>query len=291
MQIFSMTGFGKSVLKTSTLHIVAEVRCLNSRSLDMNLRLSRTLYDLEPEIRARLASSLVRGKVDAGISLQFLNPEAEGVLNHDLLRRYVQMFREMCTEEHLSEQDILGAALQVPGLWKDPEIYLGEEEKSSVFQALEEALQDVHRFREKEGQKMAQVLLDLIEEIEQGRKAVLQLAGDRRSEIHQRLLEALASGDLKKAVDENRLEQEIIFYLEKLDIHEELVRLEAHIQHFLHTLHHETMCGRKLNFIAQEIGREINTAGAKAAHAGIQKHVTGMKDALEKIKELLLNVL
>lgn len=291
MPLYSMTGFGKSVLITENYNVSVEIRCLNGRNLDLSLRLSRTLVPLEAELRALLSEKLVRGKADAHVILQSQNPPHNTGLNEELLRAYIRKLKKIQQEEKLTHADLLEAALRLPDVITEAEEKLTEEQVKNVFKAVNEALENLTVFRKREGISMEQAVRKELENLEAGRRQIISLAVKRREAIRDRLRKALESEELKTAIDENRLEQELILYLEKLDINEELVRLEAHLSHFLRTLESEPHAGRKLGFIAQEIGREINTIGSKAAHAEIQRIITEMKDSLEKIKELLLNVL
>lgn len=291
MPLYSMTGFGKSVVHTPGYLVSAEIRCLNGRGFDLSLRLSRALAPLEAELRALLSEKLVRGKADAAVFLQSSNPQQTAGLNEELLRAYIRKLQAIAREEALPDADILGAALRLPDVVSESEEELSEEQVHNVFKAVEEALENLTAFRKNEGFSMEQAIAEQLKILETERRQIMALTGARRTALREKLLKALETAELKKAVDEDRLEQELILYLEKLDINEELVRLEAHLSHFRGTLESETYAGRKLGFVAQEIGREINTIGSKAAHAEIQRRVTDMKDALEKIKELLLNVL
>lgn len=291
MPLYSMTGFGRSVVQTEDYTVSVEVRCLNGRGLDLSLRLSRILAPLEAEIRAAMSEKLIRGKCDAVVLLQYQNSLQAAGINESLLRTYIQTLQKIVREEQLSHSDVLGAALRLPDVFTESELKISKEQEKHVFYCVEEALEKLTAFREREGRNMEIAITAQMGILEAERRIIEALAGNRFEAIREKLLKALESGDLKQAVDENRLEQELILYLEKLDINEELVRLEAHLSHFRRTLESEMYCGRKLGFIAQEIGREINTIGSKAAHAEIQRRVTNMKDALEKVKELLLNVL
>jgi uncharacterized protein (TIGR00255 family) len=291
MPLYSMTGFGKSVIHSEDYHISVEIRCLNGRGLDLSLRLSRILAPLEADIRAIISEKLVRGKADAVVLLQSQNSSQAVLLNEYLLRAYIKKLKKIAQEEELLHYDVLGAALRLPDVIAETEERPSKEQEGQVYKALKEALEKLNAFREREGRNMEHAITAQMDILEAERHHIGALTLSRREALREKLLKALEAGELKTAVDENRLEQELILYLEKLDINEELVRLEAHLAHFRRTLESEIYCGRKLGFIAQEIGREINTIGSKAAHAEIQRRVTNMKDALEKIKELLLNVL
>lgn len=291
MSLLSMTGFGKSVIHREHYRVIAEIRCLNGRGLDLSLRLSPRISDMEPELRAFLSERLIRGKADVVITFQSMGePENAGV-NETLLRNYIQKLRQITLTEDIPHSDILNAALRLPDVMTGTEEVVTEDKKKDVLLCADEALNKLEIFREKEGAGMAASVALLLESIHGHLAGIAKLAEERKEGFRLKLLRALESGELKAALDNNRFEQELIYYLEKQDINEEMVRLEAHLSHFRRTMENESHCGRKLGFIAQEIGREINTLGSKAAHAEIQKYVTEMKDSLEKIKELLLNIL
>lgn len=287
----SMTGFGKAVVQAPGLSVTAEVRSLNSKTLDLSLRLPRQAWSAEGIIRQQISAALVRGKVDATIHMQYTGVKEESQINVALFRSYLRELRRLCEEEAIPQDGLLQAVLQIPGLLESEPRELNNEEKEAVMVALENALNAVIAFRRREGEAMAQSIAGLLEQLEATRQCVAALAGNRKEYIRNRLREALFSAELLQAVDENRFEQEIIFYLEKSDIHEEILRMQAHLQHFRDAMQGEGPVGRKLSFIAQEIGREVNTIGAKAADAEIQKLVTEMKEDVEKVKELLMNVL
>ncbi|MCS6982392.1 MAG: YicC family protein [Flavobacteriales bacterium] len=286
-----MTGFGKAVVQAQGLSVTAEIRSLNSKTLDLNLRLPRQAWSVEGVIRQQISAALVRGKVDATIQVHYTELKENNQLNLALLRAYLRELRRICEEEAIPQEGLLEAVMQIPGLVESEPRELNAEEREALMKALENALNAVISFRRREGEAMAQSIAYLLEKLEFMRQRVEELAGKRKEYIRNRLREALLTAELREAMDENRLEQEIIFYLEKSDIHEEILRMQAHLSHFAETMRSDGPVGRKLSFIAQEIGREINTIGAKAADAEIQKLVTEMKEDLEKIKELLLNVL
>lgn len=286
-----MTGFGKSEAQVQNKKITVEIRSLNSKQLDLNLRLPALYRASEYEVRSILSRRMQRGKVDVFISVESQQVQAPASINHELFRHYM---RQLCDAMTFSGVEASYDAL-VPVVMRMPEVVsseaetLSDEEHKALIAATEAACDEIDRFREQEGATLIADLLKRIDLIEEYKTAVEPFEVKRSETIRQRIYDHLAQ--LKIDVDSNRLEQEMIFYIEKLDITEEKVRLKNHCNYFREVAGGEEGVGRKLGFIAQELGREINTMGSKANETNIQILVVKMKDELEKIKEQVLNIL
>ncbi|MEX2335906.1 MAG: YicC/YloC family endoribonuclease [Fulvivirga sp.] len=289
----SMTGYGSSHYTDDEKTINIEVKTLNSKYLDLNFRLPRAFSEREIAIRNLVSDKLQRGKVS--LSIDYLN-EKETVLkqryNEELFIKYYQMLKRLSDRVISSDEDLFKLALNSPDvIVTDQGEEVGEEEWTNLKALVENALEVCDKFRMKEGAELQQKFEGYIETIESHLEEVKVLDPRRVEKIRERIKGNLTKFIDEEGLDKNRLEQEIIYYIEKLDITEEKVRLESHLNHFKEVLADENSLGKKLGFISQEIGREINTIGSKANDAGVQKHVVAMKEELEKIKEQLLNVL
>lgn len=287
--IASMTGFGKASLQLEKAKYTFEIRSLNSKQLDLNMRLPNSVRVYEGELRRIVSEHLSRGKVDLTLSIESTDPST-GSMNIAALTSYVQLFKKIAEQEQV-ETDALALALRMPEVLNGAENSLSKEDWQKLQSALIEALQALNVFREDEGQILAKDLKVRIDSIGSLAERIKPLEGERIQRMREKLEKALESAQLKQDIDGNRLEQELIYYLEKFDVTEEQIRLRSHLNYFLTEMQNEEHSGRKLGFISQEIGREINTLGSKANHAEMQKLVVMMKDELEKIKEQLLNVL
>lgn len=287
----SMTGFGKGEALLQDKKITVELRSLNSKQLDLNLRLPALYRASEYEVRAMITRRLQRGKVDAFITVESQRVATPARINHELFRAYLQQLTDTLTFSGIdASYDVLvPMVMRMPEVISTEEAVVGEEEQQALLRAVEEACDRLDAFREQEGQILITDLLHRIDLIEQYKEEVVPYEESRCQTIRQRILDHLAK--LPVEVDHNRLEQEMIFYLEKLDITEEKVRLKNHCNYFREVAAGEEGIGRKLGFIAQELGREINTMGSKANETNIQILVVKMKDELEKIKEQVLNIL
>ncbi len=279
-----MTGYGKSIIDLPTKKITIEIKSLNSKNLDLNTRFPAIYREKEIEIRRKLAKELIRGKVDLSFFFETTAEESKTIINKSIVSHYVQQLQEIS-----KESDTLSIAMRLPDVLKIEREELDESEWSVIEIAINEAINQLQKFRKDEGDVLKTDFVLRIEAIRTNLNNVINLDDDRLMAVRERLLKAIS--DLKLTVDENRFEQELIYYLEKLDITEEKVRLDNHLNYFLEELNGEVSNGKKLAFISQEIGREINTIGSKANFAPMQKKVVQMKDELEKIKEQLLNVL
>ena len=289
--IKSMTGFGKGEASLSNKKITVEIRSLNSKQLDMNVKLPTLYRTFEFDIRSRVAAAVIRGKADISVTVENTAVNTSATINKELFREYL---RQMNDTLAFSGVDAAYDAI-VPVIMRMPEVVstqaeeVSAEEQAALMQALDAALEQFNAFREQEGATLIADLLRRVDKIEELKAEVVPYEQSRCETIKNRIRENLSQ--LKVDVDSNRLEQEMIFYIEKLDITEEKVRLSNHCRYFREVAANEEAAGRKLGFIAQEMGREINTLGSKANESNIQILVVKMKDELEKIKEQVLNIL
>ncbi len=283
--IQSMTGFGKSVLSLADKHISIEIKSLNSKSIDINTRIPQVYREKELDFRKLIAEQLQRGKVDFSIFIENTGTQTPSKINPNIVKSYIEQMRAI-VDGDLTE--LLKMAVRMPDALQTTSESISEEELSVIFQHINLAITDLQNFRTQEGKVLEKDFVLRINNINRLLQEVQGLDEERLALIRERLEKAVA--DIQN-VDVNRFEQELIFYLEKLDITEEKIRLKKHLDYFLETLHSEESNGRKLSFIAQEIGREVNTLGSKANFAPMQQLVVQMKDELEKIKEQVLNVL
>ena len=287
--IQSMTGYGKSVLQLPTKKITIEIKSLNSKSLDLNVRIPSYYKEKELDVRKKLANELVRGKVDFSIFVEMTADETSTIVNPGVVKNYIQQLKNMLETDSNNELELLKMAIQMPDALKTEREELDENEWNLINQTVDEAIKEIIQYRIDEAAALEDDFRTRIANIKSYLDEVKALDNQRIEFVKERLKKAI--DDLKVTVDENRFEQELIYYLEKLDINEEKVRLENHLNYFLQTLETEDSNGRKLGFIVQEMGREINTMGSKSNHTEMQKLVVMMKDELEKIKEQVLNVL
>lgn len=285
--IQSMTGFGKATLQLPTKKITVEVKSLNSKGLDLNVRMPSLYREMELGLRNQIALKLERGKVDFSIFIESTAEQTSTKVNVPIVKGYIEQLRAVYAEAE--ETELMKMAIRMPDTMKIEREEIDENDWGQIETAIEEALQNILNFRKDEGQSLEKEFQLRIANIRQYMNEALALDPERVQAIKDRLQTAIA--ELKVNVDENRFEQELIYYLEKLDITEEKVRLTNHLDYFLETIKGNEANGRKLGFITQEMGREINTMGSKSNHAQMQKLVVQMKDELEKIKEQVLNVL
>jgi len=284
--IRSMTGYGKKETQWEDKRISIEIRALNSKNADVNLRTPSYLRELDTEIRKRLATKMFRGKIDLSLFVEFNGQNAPTKINTQVVRAYMEQLKDL---GDATSSERLALAMRLPDTLSADRDGLEEEEKAVVFKLLESVITDLNKYRSDEGAELEKEFIHRINLIENHLEEVKKVDPERNQKIELKLREALA--DLKIEIDANRFEQELIFYLEKFDITEEKVRLKNHLDYFKKIMKSDDPVGKKLGFIAQEMGREINTIGSKANHAALQKIVVQMKDELEKIKEQLLNVL
>lgn len=288
-----MTGFGTATIEESNFKAVVEVKSLNSKFLDANLRLPRAFNDKELEVRNLLANTLERGKVSLSIEFAELSDSKPKVkINKAIVKAYFDELNETAAALGVTSEDTFRMAMQMP---QATEPVLDSEDTdeiwSKVKQTIELALQNCNKFRDQEGKQLEEKISSYIHTIAEMLDKVNEKDPERVKNIKDRVKQRIK--DLKEddSFDENRFEQEMIYYIEKLDISEEKVRLKTHLDYFLKTMESKEANGKKLGFISQEIGREINTIGSKANDASIQQYVVKMKEELEKIKEQALNIL
>ncbi len=284
--IRSMTGYGKKETQWEDKRISIEIRALNSKNADINLRTPSYLREIDPEIRKRLASKMYRGKIDLTMYVEYNGQNAPTKINTQIVNAYMEQLKALGDS---TSSERLALAMRLPDTLSSDRDSLEETEKKIVFNLLDTVIQDINGYRTDEGTQLKKDFILRINLIEDHLNAIKKIDPERNQKIELKLKEALA--DLKIEIDNNRFEQELIFYLEKFDITEEKVRLKNHLNYFKKIMKSKEPVGKKLGFIAQEIGREINTIGSKANHSELQKIVVQMKDELEKIKEQLLNVL
>ena len=281
-----MTGFGKTEAQWEDKSLSIEIRSLNSKSADINLRTPSYLREIDTEIRKRIAKKLHRGKIDLNIFIEFNGKNAPTAINASVVKGYMDQLKQI---EKNNEIDHLAIAMRLPDTLSSERNTLQEDEKKAVFNLLDDAIKNIETYRLDEGKVLEKDFLLRLDLIETYLEEAIKIDPERSKKIESKLRASLE--ELKIEIDSNRFEQELIFYLEKFDITEEKVRLQNHLDYFKKVLKNDFPNGKKLGFIAQEIGREINTIGSKANHSELQKIVVQMKDELEKIKEQLLNVL
>ena len=287
----SMTGFGKSEVVINGKTITAEIRSLNSKQLDLGLKTPVAYRELENEIRSLVSKRVVRGKVDLLVSVVSTEVATASRIDKPLFAAYIKQMNEALAYAgvEVDYEAIIPVVMKMPNVIQADTADASEEEKKAVMAAVEGAIDKLDAFRKQEGAILIADLLRRVDLIEQMRNEIIPFEAARTEAVRQRIREGIEK--LGVEVDNNRLEQEMIFYIEKLDITEEKVRLENHCKYFREVAATEEAAGRKLGFIAQEMGREINTTGSKANQHDIQKLVVKMKDELEKIKEQVLNIL
>ncbi|MEL0074090.1 MAG: YicC/YloC family endoribonuclease [Flavobacteriaceae bacterium] len=281
-----MTGYGKKETQWEDRLISLEIRALNSKTADVNLRTPAYLRELDTVFRKHLASRMHRGKIDLTIYVEFNGENAPTKINTQIVNSYIKQL-ESLAEATPSER--LALAMRLPDTLTSERNSLSESEKKILFILLDQVIDEITHYRKEEGESLEKDFMHRIEKIENYLEDVKKIEPERNQKVKAKLRNAL--DELEVEIDHNRFEQELIYYLEKFDITEEKVRLTNHLAYFKKAMSSTEPIGKKLGFIAQEIGREINTIGSKANHAELQKIVVQMKDELEKIKEQLLNVL
>lgn len=285
--IRSMTGFARSSFESQDISMTVEVRALNSKNLELNLRLPYSYRSWEDELRTAIKPQLLRGKVDVNFNVNHQGAAAAAELNKGVITDYIQQLREIAD---VTPAKLLPIATRLPDALQSAEVLPDDNQKKEVFGLVQQAIRQLIDYQTAEGQAMIKDLNTQIESIKKGLEHVNDKKDLRIQQVRSKLQDNLKS--LAVEVDQNRFEQELIFYLEKFDINEEIVRLRQHLLYFCEVMNNERETkGKKLGFIAQEIGREINTIGSKANDASLQKEIVQMKDALERIKEQLLNIL
>lgn len=284
--IYSMTGYGKSVLQLPTKKVTIEVKSLNSKNLDLNARMPSIYREKELSIRKLLADELVRGKVEFSIYVEATAEDTSTQINAPAVKQYMQQLKSIVDSNDI---ELLKMAVRFPDALNTIREEIDEKEWLAIEKEIKKAVKDLNNHRLNEGQALEQDFNNRIVKIGEILEQVIAMDPDRIAGVRERLNKGVA--ELKEKFDENRFQQELIYYIEKFDITEEKVRLQNHLNYFKESLNTKDSNGKKLGFIGQEMGREINTIGSKSNYAPMQKLVVQMKDELEKIKEQLLNVL
>ena len=284
--IQSMTGYGKTVLQLPTKKITIELKSLNSKNLDLNVRMPAYYREKELNVRKKLASALVRGKIDFSIYVEDNGGEVSSKINEKTVKTYMNQLKNIVDS---NEIELLKMAIRLPDALKTEREELDEEEWGKIDEAMVETIEKINSYRIDEGKTLQNDFVLRSSNIENLLQKVIEIDPKRMEHVKEKLKKGIV--ELEAKVDENRFEQELIYYIEKLDITEEKVRLKNHLDYFNKELNSTVSNGKKLGFITQEIGREINTIGSKSNFAEMQKLVVQMKDELEKIKEQNLNVL
>ncbi|MGB3608170.1 MAG: YicC/YloC family endoribonuclease [Psychroserpens sp.] len=285
--IQSMTGYGKSVLQLPTKKISIEIKSLNSKNLDLNTRMPSMYREKELPIRKLIASKLIRGKVDFSLYMEITGEETSTQINNAVVKQYIKQLKEVINTG--DETEYLKMAVRMPDAMTTEREEMDEDEWHEIAKEIDSSLEKIEQYRLDEGQSLEADFTERVKNISQLLDEVIAMDPDRIEGVRERLTKGIA--DIKEKVDENRFEQELVYYIEKFDITEEKVRLKNHLDYFIKAVKSDDSNGKKLGFISQEMGREINTIGSKSNHAPMQKLVVQMKDELEKIKEQLLNVL
>ena len=282
-----MTGYGKVVVELPTKTLRIEIRSLNSKSLDLNMRMPGDYRSKELELRKIIGSRLGRGKVDVSLYVELDKSDAAAKINTSVVQNYIHQLKGITSSD--SDLELLKMAVRMPDAISTEKEEVEAEEWSEILKATAEVLNRIQGYRTDEGLALLEDFSTRINNIDSLLKSILEMDPKRLKNVRERLVKGVAN--LRETLDQNRFEQELIYYIEKLDVTEEKIRLQNHLDYFTKTLNSKESNGKKLGFISQEIGREINTIGSKANYAPMQKLVVQMKDELEKIKEQLLNVL
>lgn len=284
--ILSMTGFGRAETVYKGKKITVDIKSLNSKNFDLNVKVPLRYKEKEFDIRKLLNDKILRGKVDCYISCESLEDSNEVTINQDIVKNYMTQLREVGSDA--TEFELLKMAVRMPDVLSTKSSELEDDEWKALLEVVQESVDRFIEFRQTEGNQLAEEIEKIVQNIEYNLSEVAQYEEERIQPIKDRYLSALKNFE---NVDETRYYQEMVYFVEKLDISEEKVRLSQHIKYYLEVMKNEDFNGKKLGFIAHEMGREINTLGSKANHSEIQKLVVEMKDDLEKIKEQTLNVL
>lgn len=281
-----MTGYGKSVIELPSKKITVEIKSLNSKNMDLNARIPSAYREKELFLRNRISKSLSRGKVDFNLFVELTGESSNSMVNEAVVKQYMGQLSEISDGD---ATELLKMAIRLPDALKTEREEIDQSEFNQIIEAVDAALEAINNYRSSEGKALETEFLQRVINIGELLDKVIEMDPQRIDNVKERLRRAIS--ELKESVDENRFEQELIYYLEKYDITEEKVRLKNHLDYFKETLETHASNGKKLGFISQEIGREINTIGSKANFAPMQQLVVQMKDELEKIKEQALNVL
>ncbi len=289
--IRSMTGYGSAYAETPVKKVTVELRSLNSKQIDINTKIPWYYKEKEIELRSKISQALLRGKVDLVISIDTLDDENLPTLNKDAIKNYYKQLIDVAGELYIeNRKELLSIIMRLPETLKTDKQTVSDEEWETLNGLMDNAIIELDKFRLEEGKSIEKDMRERIRNIDACIKEIIPFEKERISRIREKIINNLKQLE-NENIDENRLEQEILYYIEKLDINEEKVRLKKHCDYFIETLETIDSQGKKLAFISQEIGREINTLGSKANDARIQRIVVMMKDELEKVKEQVLNVL
>jgi len=284
--IQSMTGYGKSVIQLPTKKISIEIKSLNSKNLDLNTRMPSMYREKELSIRKLIASKLVRGKVDFSLYMEITGEETSTQINKTVVNQYMKQLKDVVDGD---ATELLKMAIRLPDAVTTERDEIDENEWKQIAEVIDNSLEKIQKYRLDEGKSLEDDFVNRVKNISELLDQVIAIDPERIDGVRERLNKGIS--EIKEKVDENRFEQELVYYIEKFDITEEKVRLTNHLDYFQKALKSEDSNGKKLGFISQEMGREINTIGSKSNYAPMQKLVVQMKDELEKIKEQLLNVL
>jgi len=292
IMIQSMTGYGKASGIYNEKKIVAEIKSLNSKQADISTRMAGLYREKDIEIRNLLIQELERGKIDFALYYESFDKDTNSRINQSMVESYYEQIREISDNTGIATpENCLEIILRMPDVMKSEIVELDENEWIEVTKIIAEAIEQLKTFRQQEGKSLEQVFRSKIASINNLLKEIDQYEAERIEKIRAKFIEGLQNLSDKFDYDQNRLEQELMFYIERLDVNEEKIRLQTHLNYFLETMEKEHAPGKKLGFISQEIGREINTLGSKSNHSEMQKIVVLMKDDLEQIKEQVLNIL
>jgi uncharacterized protein (TIGR00255 family) len=283
-----MTGYGKAETNAHNKKFTVEIKSLNSKQIDMNVRVPGAYRDKELNIRRLLSTALSRGKIDCSLFIEYTGTEKTANINAELVKKYYYDLQNIAKELD-NNDELMSTVMRMPEVMKVEKEEIEPQEWETIESLIQQASNALTQFRKDEGQSLAQDFILRIENIRSLMLSIEKEEHQRVANIKDRIVEKLC--ELKSNIDESRLEQELIYYLEKLDVTEEIVRLSNHLNYFLETMNSDISEGKKLAFICQEIGREVNTIGSKSNNAEMQQQVVQMKDELEKIKEQILNVL
>ena len=286
-----MTGFGRATGDVNGSRVTVEVKSLNSKYLEMQTRIPISMRDRDMDFRQLMARDVERGKVDASINIEQSGDDVSSLFNSNVIRSYITALKQIETEAQIAPTDYLRVILSNPNITSMGNGGTNDDTWNAIEKIVKEALKNFNAFRASEGLSLEKDFYERLTAIESNLKSIEGYEEDRLQVIKQRIRSGLEQVGEELQIDENRFEQELIYYIEKLDISEEKIRLRNHCDYFAETMKRPDANGKKLGFIIQEIGREINTLGSKANHASIQRHVVEMKDALEKMKEQVANVL
>ncbi|MGM9746890.1 MAG: YicC/YloC family endoribonuclease [Paludibacteraceae bacterium] len=292
--LLSMTGYGKAICEYNNKKITVEIKSLNSKQVDLSTRIANAYREKEIDLRAMVAQLLERGKIDFTLTVEDTCGSAAACINQTIVGNYYKQLVEMSEQLHIPlpvEANLFDTLLRLPDALKIDTPLVDDDEYKVVFDTVGRAIDQLVAFRQQEGAALQRMFTEKLERIGALLLEVDKYESERIAKIRAHLLENLKEIETKVAVDRNRFEQELIYYIEKLDVNEEKVRLRNHLKYFAETMEHEHAAGKKLGFIAQEMGREINTLGSKSNHSEMQIIVVKMKDELEQIKEQVLNVL